>query len=79
MSDIEVFIIMKSKKLTIRITESQFKRLSDKIIEEQTDKSKFVRNLIDKIDLVCREDVVDEIPKIKSRIQLLDIIKRKKS
>lgn len=70
---------MKSKKLTIRITESQFKRLSDKIIEEQTNKSKYVRNLLDQIDLVCREDVIDEIPIKKSRFQFLDIINRKKT
>jgi len=79
LSDIQVFILMKNKKLTIRITESQFKRLSDRIIDEQTTKSSFLRNLIENSEQVCRKESTCSKSSNKSGINLLDILKRKKS
>ena len=38
----------KSKKLTIRLSESQMKRLSDTLIEEKITKSQIIREIIDK-------------------------------
>jgi hypothetical protein len=69
---------MKNKKLTIRITESQFKRLSDRIIEDNTTKSRFLRNLIEESDNFCRKSEMGSKPNGKSRFNLLDIVKRKK-
>lgn len=44
----------KSKKITIRVTESQMKRLTDTIIEEQITKSQLVREMLDKYVRFCR-------------------------
>ena len=44
----------KSKKLTIRLTESQMRRLSDTLIEEQISKSQIIREMIDKYVRICR-------------------------
>ena len=44
----------KSKKLTIRLTESQMKRLTDTLIEEQMTKSQIIREMIDKYVRFCR-------------------------
>jgi len=50
-----LFINMnKSKKLTIRLTESQMKRLTDTLIEEQMTKSQIIREMIDKYVRFCR-------------------------
>jgi hypothetical protein len=38
---------IKNRKVVIRITESQFKRLSKAIIDEETSKSDFMRKLLD--------------------------------
>lgn len=73
-----IFICMKNKKVTIRITESQFRRLSDRIIEEQTTKSNYMRNLLEKSDFSCRNISDESKSHKKSGINLLDIIKRKK-
>jgi hypothetical protein len=55
LSDIDIFIDMnKSKKLTIRLTESQMRRLSDTLIEEQISKSQIIREMIDKYVRICR-------------------------
>ena len=55
LSDIKIFIVMnKNKRVTIRITESQMRRLSDTIINEQINQSQFLREMIDKYVRNCR-------------------------
>lgn len=55
MSDINIFISMnKNRKVTIRITESQMRRLSDTLIDEQKNQSQFLREMIDKYVRFCR-------------------------
>ena len=55
MSDINIFISMnKNRKVTIRITESQMRRLSDTLIDEQINQSQFLREMIDKYVRFCR-------------------------
>jgi len=55
LSDINIFISMnKNRKVTIRITESQMRRLSDTIIDEQINQSQFLREMIDKYVRFCR-------------------------
>ena len=44
----------KNKRVTIRITESQMRRLSDTIINEQINQSQFLREMIDKYVRNCR-------------------------
>ena len=44
----------KNKRVTIRITESQMRRLSDTIIDEQMNQSQFLREMIDKNVRNCR-------------------------
>ena len=53
---IEVFISMKTKSLSIRITESQFKTLSDQVIENELTMSNIIRNLIEDSNNICRKD-----------------------
>ena len=65
-----VFIYMnKNKKITIRITESQMRRLSDTLIDEQMNQSQFLREMIDKYVRYCRktnkQDVQHVIQEIK--------------
>jgi hypothetical protein len=56
LSDKDIFIIMnKNKKITIRITESQMRRLSDTLINEQINQSQFLREMIDKYVRNCRK------------------------
>lgn len=69
---------MKNKKLTIRITESQFKRLSDRIIDEQTTKSSFLRNLIENSEQVCRKESICSKSSNKSGITFRDTRNPKK-
>ena len=61
----------KSKTLRVRITESQLKRLTDFLIEEELNKSELIREMIDKYVRSCRnpkkKDVVQEINKIQGR------------
>jgi predicted DNA-binding protein len=45
----------KNRKVTIRLTESQMRRLSDALIEEQITKSQIIREMIDKYVRVCRK------------------------
>ncbi len=45
----------KNKKITIRITESQMRRLSDTLINEQINQSQFLREMIDKYVRNCRK------------------------
>lgn len=55
MSDINIFISMnKNRKLSIRITESQMRRLSDTLVDEQMNQSQFLREMIDKYVRFCR-------------------------
>jgi hypothetical protein len=55
LSDINIFISMnKNRKVTIRITESQMRRLSDTLIDEQINQSQFLREMIDKYVRFCR-------------------------
>ncbi len=58
----------KNKKITIRITESQMRRLSDTLINEQVNQSQFLREMIDRYVRNCRrankkgvEQVIQEI------------------
>lgn len=44
----------KNRKVTIRITESQMRRLSDTLIDEQKNQSQFLREMIDKYVRFCR-------------------------
>ncbi len=65
-----VFIYMnKNKKITIRITESQMRRLSDTLINEEVNQSQFLREMIDKYVRYCRktnkQDVQHVIQEIK--------------
>jgi metal-responsive CopG/Arc/MetJ family transcriptional regulator len=59
----------KNKKITIRITESQMRRLSDTLIDEQMNQSQFLREMIDKYVRYCRktnkQDVQHVIQEIK--------------
>jgi metal-responsive CopG/Arc/MetJ family transcriptional regulator len=51
-----VFIYMnKNKKITIRITESQMRRLSDTLINEQVNQSQFLREAIETYVRRCRK------------------------
>jgi hypothetical protein len=52
----EIFIVMKNRKLTLRITESQFKSLCDRIIDESTTKSDFIRKLLDENEQFYRKE-----------------------
>ncbi len=45
----------KNRKVTIRITESQMRRLSDSIISEQMNQSQFLREAIDTYVRRCRK------------------------
>jgi len=56
LSVIYVFIYMnKNKKITIRITESQMRRLSDTLINEQVNQSQFLREAIETYVRRCRK------------------------
>ena len=59
----------KNKKVSIRITESQMRRLSDSLIDEQMNQSQFLREMIDKYVRFCRvrnkSDVQQVIQEIK--------------
>ncbi len=56
LSDIDIFITMnKNRKVTIRITESQMRRLSDTLINEQMNQSQFLREVIDTYVRRCRK------------------------
>ena len=45
----------KNRKITIRLTESQMKRLTDTNVEEELTKSQIIRHMIDKYVRVCRK------------------------
>lgn len=68
---------MKNKKITLRITESQFKTLCERIIEEETTKSNFIRNLIEEQGQICRKKNTSIRTFTNTKNKLLDIIKGK--
>lgn len=68
---------MKNKKITLRITESQFKTLCERIIEEETTKSNFIRNLIEEQGQICRKNNTSIRTFTNTKNKLLDIIKGK--
>jgi len=45
----------KNKRITIRLTESQMKRLTDTFINEEQTQSQIIREMIDKYVRVCRK------------------------
>ena len=59
----------KNRKVTIRVTESQMRRLTDTLIDEQITKSQIIREMIDKYIRNCRNpmksDVLHKINEIK--------------
>ena len=62
---------IKSVPVRVRITEDQFRRLCDSLIEEQVNKSQFIRESIEeKIDSIRRKSSNDSKP-LKS-IDILD-------
>ncbi len=50
---------MKTKSLSIRITESQFKTLCDQVIENELTMSNIIRNLIENSGHTCRKDLIN--------------------
>lgn len=46
--------MQKNKRITIRLTESQMKRLTDTFINEEQTQSQIIREMIDKYVRVCR-------------------------
>ncbi len=44
----------KNKKITIRITESQMKRLTDSLVEEKLNMSQIIREMINNYARFCR-------------------------
>jgi hypothetical protein len=65
---------MKNKKITIRITDSQFERLTEKVINEQISRSKYLRNLIENQE-ICRKKDDDFQILEKGKNKLPNIIK----
>jgi hypothetical protein len=47
---------MKTRKLTLRITESQFITLCGRIVEDKTTKSDFIRKLLDENEQFYRKE-----------------------
>jgi hypothetical protein len=47
---------MKNRKLTLRITESQFITLCGRIVEDKTTKSDFIRKLLDENEQFYRKE-----------------------
>lgn len=76
MSDKDIFIGMKNKKITLRITESQYKSLIDRIVEQSTTTSNFIRKLIDEKEQFYRTEN-DRTRTLKTTTnKLLSILKR---
>lgn len=75
MSDKDIFIDMKNKKITLRITETQYKSLIDRIVEQSTTTSGFIRKLLDEEEQNCRKEN-DRTKTIKTTTnKLLSILK----
>lgn len=69
---------MKNRKITLRITETQFKALCERIIEEGTTKSNFIRNLIEEQEQICRKKNTSQSTFKSTKNKLLNIIKGNK-
>ena len=65
-----IFIIMKTKSLSIRITESQFKTLCDQVIENEITMSNIVRNLIEISGHIYRKDLINN--NIRKNMKIVD-------
>ncbi|MEI6881801.1 MAG: hypothetical protein WCK82_10810 [Bacteroidota bacterium] len=66
---------MKNKKITLRITETQYKSLIDRIVEQSTTTSGFIRKLLDEEEQNCRKEN-DRTKTIKTTTnKLLSILK----
>lgn len=68
----------KNRKVTIRITESQMRRLSDTLINEQMNQSQFLREMIDKYVRFCRNTNKEGVQQVIQEIKDADN-KNKKS
>lgn len=62
----------KEKHLRIRITETQFKVLAERVIEEQKTKSELVREIIDNYIKNCRTTTKSEVIEVNRTIHDLD-------
>ena len=62
----------KTKKLTIRLSESQMRRLSDTLVEEQITKSQIIREMIDKYVRTCRRTRKSDVMQIINEIKDTD-------
>lgn len=56
---------MKNRKITLRITETQYKSLIDRIVEQSTTTSDFIRKLLDEKEQNCRK-VIDRTKTLKN-------------
>lgn len=75
----------KNRKVTIRITESQMRRLSDTLINEQMNQSQFLREMIDKYVRFCRkinkgsvQQIIQEIKDSENEIKKSNYYNEKK-
>ncbi len=75
----------KNRKVTIRITESQMRRLSDTLINEHMNQSQFLREMIDKYVRFCRktnkegvQQVIQEIKDADNQIKKSNYYNEKK-
>ena len=75
MSDNDIFIDMKNRKITLRITESQFRTLCGRIVEDNTTKSDFIRKLLDENEQSCRKEVGDIKNEQNTKNKLFSIIR----
>lgn len=67
----------KTKQIRIRISETQFKKLADLLVQEQWTKSKLIREMIEQYTTNCRKiKKINVIQKIKE-IKDIDINTRK--
>jgi len=70
-----IFIDMKNRKITLRITETQYKSLIDRIVEQSTTTSDFIRKLLDEKEQNCRKEI-DRTKTLKNTTnKLLSILK----
>lgn len=67
----------KNRKVTIRITESQMRRLSDTLINEQMNQSQFLREMIDKYVRICRNTNKEGVQQVIKEIKDADIENKK--
>ena len=70
MSYNDIFIDMKNRKLTLRITESQFITLCGRIVEDKTTKSDFIRKLLDENEQFYRkeEEIIKNTQNTKNKL-----------